>query len=390
MTIFKTIALILKKNKTSLSVGLIISVALSFLYAGTLNQNNNISLDSTSIAIFDKDSSDISKGLTDYLNTTAKVETLENTQKAKDDALYFEQVDYILTIPKNFSEELLKGKTPKLDVQVRPGSYSKTLVDGAVNHYLNTFSAYQRIFPDKELKEQLAYTEKNLSVQGKVSTDSEYAVRAHRKATAGVFDLLSYGLFASTFLGIACIYLAFNRQEIRQRNLCSPISQKGLTRKIFVSSLLYSSFVLLVFLVYNLIYTRSSFNGYTLLFVANTLMFFLSIITFSLMITSLSSNNMVTSVVNNTFILGSCFISGVFVPSRYLPDIVIKASMLTPTYWFTDMNWRIAEAVVFDQAFYQELLFHFIMLLCFSIAFLVINRIRQTDFGQLNLQKKSL
>lgn len=390
MTIFNTILLILKKNKFSLALGLLISVGVSSLYSSSLNQSTEINLVKAQVVIFNEDSGAVSDGLEDYLKTATTVIKIENTQKAKDDALYFEQTDYILTIPENFGEDVQAGKTPKVDVQVRPDSYSKTLIDSAINHYLNTFTAYQKNMPDKNLQEQLTYTKENLAVKGTVSLDKDYAAQVHREATGGVFDLLSYGLFSSVFMGIACIYLAFNRPEIRKRNLCSPISQRELTRKVFFSSLVYSVLAFAVFILYTLIYTKSTWNGHTLLFLVNASAFFLTIITFSLMVASLAKNELIINAVSNTVILGSCFISGVFVPSEYLPDIVVKFSMLTPTYWFTHLNQLIAKATTFDTAFYHEVFFHLAILLCFCLVFLVINRIRQMESGGLKSRNKNL
>lgn len=371
-------------------LGLIISIGVSFLYAGSLNKNDEINLKNSSIAIFDRNNEDVSAALKEYLASEMNIVSVSNTQKAIDDALYFEEADYILIIPESFSADLVAGKTLKLNVQVRPNSYSKTLIDASINHFLNTFKTYQQTMPELSTAELLDHTKENLAVKGEVALDDTYAEQVHREATAGVFDLLSYGMFTAVFSGIACIYLAFNRKEIRARNLCSPKSQKQLTMQIFLGGVVYCLAVFAVFIGYNLIYTRSGLNGYTGFFLLNALLFFLVMITFSLMICSLAKNPLIISIVNNTFILGSCFISGVFVPSEYLPDIVIKFSMLTPTYWFTATNRLIADASRMDSAFYQSLGFSFVILLCFSIAFLVINRVRQIETGGLKKSKRAV
>lgn len=383
MTIFKTILHVLKKNLGTLSIGLVVSIGISFLYAESLDSSTEISLSTSTVAIFNEDQGAISKDLESYLADTVQVEELEKKQEAIDDALYFKQVDYVLTIPNGFSEAVQNGETPKMDVQVAPGTYSKALLDSTINHYLNTFTRYQQTIPDASTEELLSLTNDNLEVEGTVSLDEGYSENVYLDASAAVFSLLAYGLFSTVFSGTAYSYIAFNKPEIRKRNLCSPISSRRLSRNITLSTLGYSILMLLFFLAYTLIYTKSSLNEHTLLFVANACVFFLTIVTFSAMICSLLKNPIVITGINNTYILGTCFICGIFIPRDFLPEAVVKVSMVTPTYWFTNFNQLIAETTEFNDAFYQEMLLHFGVMIAFCLAFIVINWIRQRETGGL-------
>jgi len=40
----------------------------------------------------------------------------------------------------------------------------------------------------------------------------------------------------------------------------------------------------------------------------------------------------------NVFSLGSCFISGVFVPQDLMSNTVLKIASFTPNYWFVKAN----------------------------------------------------
>ncbi|MDH6365538.1 ABC-2 type transport system permease protein [Enterococcus sp. PF1-24] len=388
MTIYKTIAAILKKNFKMLLIGVAISIGISFLYAGQLEKSDEISLRNINVAIFDEDQQTISKDLNQYLGQHMQIEKIKNTTAAKDDALYFQSVEAVLTIPKGFSQALCEGQTPKIDIQTRPGSYSQALITATTENYLNTFAAYQKNLPAAETQELLALVAKTLNVQGKISTNQNNQDLAYRKATANVFNLLAYGLFISVFSGMAYVYLTFNKQELRKRNLCSPISPQKLTQKIFSATMIYSTFLLICFTAYFLMYTKSSWNAYTLFTLINVAVFFLVMVSLSLMVVNLSKNTLITSVFNNTYILGSCFICGIFVPTSFLPDAIVKFSMLTPTYWFTHLNMFIAETGQFDQAFYKEFLFHIVIMFCFIAAFLLITRIQQKEQG--GLKSKSL
>ena len=80
--------------------------------------------------------------------------------------------------------------------------------------------------------------------------------------------------------------------------------------------------------------TRNSFDQVVGYFVINTVSFFVAIVGFSIMVTSIMKNEDAISGVNNIFIMGSCFVGGIFVPSEFLPDVVNKIAAFTPTYWF--------------------------------------------------------
>ncbi|MBU5585476.1 hypothetical protein KQJ29_39355, partial [Enterococcus sp. S181_ASV_20] len=47
---------------------------------------------------------------------------------------YFDEVEYILEIPKDFSEKLAQGEGVKLASKTRPATFSKSLVDTTVNN----------------------------------------------------------------------------------------------------------------------------------------------------------------------------------------------------------------------------------------------------------------
>lgn len=387
MTTYRAILQILKKNKGSLLLGIIIMAVITLFYAGQLTQDAE-ELTGAKIAVLSKDNSEIEKGFVDYLAKQHTIVKLKDTsQKSLDDALYFGEVEYILEIPKNFSENLSNGKSVKLASKTRPATFSQSLVDTTINNYLNTYLTYRKQMPNLDQTELLKQTEKTLSKNGEIHFDSSYHERKKQSVTGQIYNLLAYGMFMSIFSGYAVVNLAFNREVISRRNSCSPISRRKLSRKISIGNLLYSIFCWVIFLAFVLLVTRNSVDQVMGYFVLNTIGFFAAIVSFSILVTSIMQNEDTIAGINNIFIMGSCFVGGVFVPSEFLPNAVNKIAAFTPTYWFAQNNELIGKTMNFDQVFLDKFLFQSGILLAFAAAFWVIHLITMRERGTWTFKK---
>lgn len=381
MTTYKAILQILKKNKGSLLLGVIIMAIITLFYAGQLTRDAE-ELTKVKLAILSEDDSNLEKNFVTYLAKQHTLVDLQGTsKKSLDDALYFDEVQYILEIPKDFSAKLSKGETVSLASKTRPATFSQSLVDTTVNNYLNTYLTYQKQLPSLSQQELLEKTMITLNKNGEVQFDSTYHKKKKQNVTGQIYNLLAYGMFMSIFSGYAAVNLAFNRKEIRERNSCSPISRRKLARKISLGNLSYAIVCWLIFLVFVQFVTCGGFDHVHGYFVLNTVAFFIAIISFSIMITSVLQNEDAIAGINNIFIMGSCFIAGVFVPSQFLPDVVNKIAAFTPTYWFVQNNDLIGQTVAFNQTFLTKFLFQSGVLLAFAAAFWVIHLITMREKG---------
>lgn len=164
--------------------------------------------------------------------------TLDDTsQKTLDDALYFGQTDYILTIPESFTRALTAGKKPQLTIQNKPGTYTKTLVNTTINQFLDTFLLYQKAQPHLSQQEVLQQTTQTLRQQATVKLDHTYTQKVNQSITGRFINLLAYGLFSTIFSAYGLVNLAFNRPEIKMRNSCSLVSRRRFSRKIAIATI---------------------------------------------------------------------------------------------------------------------------------------------------------
>lgn len=137
--------------------------------------------------------------------------------------------------------------------------------------------------------------------------------------------------------------------------------------------------ILAVFLSYILFFTKPAFDMTTGLFLLNTLIFFFTIICFSVLVTSLVKDPEAFSGISNVYILGASFIGGVFVSSDLLPDVVNKIAAFTPTYWFTQTNGLIGETMHYKEAFYRSFGLNSGIMLLFGAVFLLLHFLLNSD-----------
>lgn len=385
MTIYKAIMRLLKANKGTLLIGIAITMFITLAQSGQI-RDEQTTLQTAKIVILSNDDSPLTAALSTYLKEEQRVVTLDDTsQKTLDDALYFGQIDYILTIPESFTRALTAGKKTQLTIQTKPGTYTKTLVNTTINQFLNTFLLYQKAQPHLSQQEVLQQTTQTLRQQATVKLDHTYTQKVNQSIAGRFINLLAYGLFSTIFSAYGLVNLAFNRPEIKMRNSCSPVSRRRFSRKIAIATISYALLAAIGFSGFIMYVSKLANPQIIGLFSLSILAFFLTMITFSTLVTSLVKSSETISGVNNVFILGSCFISGVFVPSEFLPDIVNKIAAFTPTYWFVRSNMLIGETITYDTKFFEALGLNLFVLLAFSAVFMVLHFMNMREKGVVSL-----
>lgn len=391
MSVFKATLGILKKNLGTLILALAISLGISFVYSGSSSNSTSSELEKITMVIFNKDQGNTADHLEHYLNKTMNVVSLENTQETIDDALFFGKVDYVLTIPPSFSKTVNQGQQPDLSIQVKPDSFNQVYVDSIINNYLSTYQFYQKAFPSKTEAEIAKLTTQNVETTGKVNFASSYDQAKKNTTTGKVFGVLSYTMFMTIFSAITLVSLAFNRKEIKLRNNCSPLSKRAFSRQQFTIQLGFCLVLWFLFVSLILFVTKSSFDLYSGYFILNTLLLFIVAVSFSNLIGGIISNPDMISGINNVFILGSAFVSGVFVPTEILPDIVIKIASFTPTYWYMRNCTLIGNTTKFNDDFLRNFQFNALILLIFSLIFFLLAMLTRKEQGGLKFSfRKSI
>lgn len=135
--------------------------------------------------------------------------------------------------------------------------------------------------------------------------------------------------------------------------------------------LLWLFYVLLSFvLVGDIMFTAQG-----LVLVINSFVFTICALAIAFLIGNLvKSKNAVNGIVN-VVALGSSFLCGAFVPVEWLPESVLTAAHILPSYWYIQTNELVKTIETLNPETLGPVLFNMGMVLAFALAFIIIANI---------------
>ena len=372
MQVYKAYFKIIKKNIGQLSIYLIIFLLFAIIFGKVSTSPKDTDFESTkvNISIINKDeNSKLISGLRDYLKENANIVDVGTSKEDLQDALFFREAEYIITIPKGFTKEILKGnKDINIEKTVIPNSTSEIYMD-LINRYLNTVKMYTSTIDNISQAKLVSNVNKDLShtTDVKIKTyDNDYSNNA---SCANYYNFFAYSMFAILILGISLVMISFNNKDLKRRNLASSLSMKNMNIQMVFANITYAVVVWFVMIIASFIMFKNymfTING--LLSLLNSFVFTLAALSISILISNLVTSRNALSAVVNVIALGSCFISGVFVPQQYLGDTVLSIAKFNPTYWYVKANDDIAILVNYSNENMRPIFMSMIIVLGFALA----------------------
>ena len=373
MQVYKAYFKIIKKNIGQLLIYLIIFLLFAIIFGKVSTSPKDTDFESTkvNISIINKDeNSKLISGLTDYLKENANIVDVGTSKEDLQDALFFREAEYIITIPKGFTKEILKGnKDINIEKTVIPNSTSEIYMDNLINRYLNTVKMYTSTIDNISQAKLVSNVNKDLShtTDVKIKTyDNDYSNNA---SCANYYNFFAYSMFAVLILGISLVMISFNNKDLKRRNLASSLSMKNMNIQMVFANITYAVVVWFVMIIASFIMFKNymfTING--LLSLLNSFVFTLAALSISILISNLVTSRNALSAVVNVIALGSCFISGVFVPQQYLWDTVLSIAKSNPTYWYVKANDDIAILVNYSNENMRPIFMSMIIVLGFALA----------------------
>ena len=373
MQVYKAYFKIIKKNIGQLSIYLIIFLLFAIIFGKVSTSPKDTDFESTkvNISIINKDeNSKLISGLRDYLKENANIVDVGTSKEDLQDALFFREAEYIITIPKGFTKEILKGnKDINIEKTVIPNSTSEIYMDNLINRYLNTVKMYTSTIDNISQAKLVSNVNKDLShtTDVKIKTyDNDYSNNA---SCANYYNFFAYSMFAILILGISLVMISFNNKDLKRRNLASSLSMKNMNIQMVFANITYAVVVWFVMIIASfIIFKNYMFTIHGLLFLLNSFVFTLAALSISILISNLVTSRNALSAVVNVIALGSCFISGVFVPQQYLGDTVLSIAKFNPTYWYVKANDDIAILVNYSNENMRPIFMSMIIVLGFALA----------------------
>lgn len=371
MTVFKTFWKIVNKYK-----GTIILYTVMLISFGGINLTSNdttTTFTSTlpNIAIVNNDQKSVlTNNLISYLSENSKVVDIENDEEKINDALFYRDVSYVVYIPKNYTNDVLKGMNPTINIK-STNDYTSSLEEMMLTDYLNLQNTYLKLTTDQA--KLTNYINDTLKDKSEVVLTSKVDTKSLSKVSR-YFNFASYSILAVVIFIITLVLTSFKEKTVNKRIVVSSMNYKKHNGLILKSSLLYALIVWVLFsLLAIILLGKSLLNIRGLLLLLNTLVFTLQALTFALLISSLVNNKDAIGGIVNVVALGSAFLCGAFIPSIYLPEKVVSISHIFPAYYYNNSNDLVTSLEVINLTTLKPFITNIMMMLVFMLVFIVLN-----------------
>ena len=352
MQVFKTFLKVLRKHLGIAALYIVLFLAVGA--AMTLMDDSRQMFEQTrlDICVFDEDGTPESKALCALIGQKHNLVTLEKNDDVILDALYYERVNYVLTIKRGYGEKLAAGDTEGLlESRHFHESYSTVYTEQFLNEYVGTVRAF--IAGGDSPADAVAHAEAAFAKEVSVNTANFEPTRSSdsQNNTALYFRYLPYLIF-SVLMNVLCpVLLVMNKKEIRSRTDCSGIRPGRFTAEVFAGTALFVIGIWLLFVAVSVPVNGCMYQGRMWLAVLNSFVFTLFSAAFALLVSSFSPAPNIINIITQIVSLGMCFLCGVFVDQSMLGDGVLSAARFLPAYWYIRVNRMLEGAEVYDGQF---------------------------------------
>lgn len=371
MTVFKTFWKIVNKYKGTIILYTVMLISFGGINLASNDTTTTFTSTLPNIAIVNNDQKSVlTNNLISYLSENSKVVDIENDEEKINDALFYRDVSYVVYIPKNYTNDVLKGMNPTIDIK-STNDYTSSLEEMMLTDYLNLQNTYLKLTTDQT--KLTNYINDTLKDKSKVVLTSKVDTKSLSKVSR-YFNFASYSILAVVIFIITLVLTSFKDKTVNKRIVVSSMNYKKHNGLILKSSLLYALIVWALFsLLAIILLGKSVLNTRGLLLSLNTLVFTLQALTFALLISSLVNNKDAIGGIVNVVALGSAFLCGAFIPSIYLPEKVVSISHIFPAYYYNNSNDLVTSLEVINLTTLKPFIANIMMMLVFMLVFIVLN-----------------
>lgn len=371
MIVFSTFWRIVKKYKGTILLYTVMLIMFSGINLTSNSTNDMFTPTKPNIFIVNKDSNmGLTKNLINYLKKNTNVVSLKDDEEKINDALFYRDISYVIYIPKNYSKDVLDKKDVTINIKSSK-DYTSSLAEMMLDKYLNVQSNLVNITNNQD--ELVNMINNTLDVNSEVvvssKLDNSYLNRVSR-----YFNFGSYSLLAVIIFIVTLVINSFKENTINKRIIVSSFNYKKHNSLLMLSSFVYSLIVWVLFSLLSVILLGKdmiSLRG--ILYFVNTFMFVMPTLSFGILISTLVNNKDSIGGIVNVVSLGSAFLCGAFIPTEYLPKIVLSIAHVFPAYYFIDSNNLLSSMEIINFSNLTPVFINYFVLIIFMLIFIVVN-----------------
>ena len=297
MTVYKTFFKVVNKYKFLI----IIYTAMLILFAGfnmqTSQNSTNFVAEKPDVLIINNDKEQkLSKNLVEYIEKNSNIVDIENDEEARNDALFYRDVSYIIYIPENYSKDFLNGLNPEINIK-SAGDAGSSYAEMMLTRYIKVANIYQKELQNED--ELIKTINETLEKEAETEITSKLDTNNLSKAVF-YYNFMNYSILAGCVYVICIIISSFREEKIRKRTVISSMNYKKFNRQLLVSNgalalILWFLYVVLSFILIGDI----MFTAHGLILIANSFVFSICSLTIAFLIANLINNkNAINGIIN--------------------------------------------------------------------------------------------
>lgn len=373
MTVFKTFWKIVNKNKFIIITYTIMLIAFGGFNMQTSEKTTNFEATKPDILIVNNDEEKgITKDLIKYIKENSNIVNIANNEEARNDALFYRDVNYIIYIPENYNDNFMNGESPTIDIK-STGDYQASLAEMLITRYIKVANTYKSSIENEE--ELIRKINETLSKETKVEITSKLDTNGLSKATF-YYNFASYSILACLVYVIALILSSFKKQNIHKRTTVSKTNYKQINRQLLISNSILSIILWIIYVLLSFILVGNvmlSIQG--VIYLVNSFIFTMCATTMAMLIGNLVTNKNAINGIVNVVALGSSFLCGAFVPMEWLPSSVLKIAHILPTYYYISTNESLKTLEQFNYEGLKLIIYNMVIILAFACLFIILSNI---------------
>ena len=324
MTVYKTFFKVVNKYKFLI----IIYTAMLILFAGfnmqTSQNSTNFVAEKPDVLIINNDKEQkLSKNLVEYIEKNSNIVDIENDEEARNDALFYRDVSYIIYIPENYSKDFLNGLNPEINIK-SAGDAGSSYAEMMLTRYIKVANIYQKELQNEdELIKTINETlEKEAETEITSKLDTDNLTRA-----AFYYNFMNYSILAGCVYVICIIISSFREEKIRKRTIISSMNYKKYNRQLLISNGMLAFILWFLYVVLSFILIGDiMFTTHGLILIANSFIFSVCSLTIAFLIANLINNKNAINGIINVVALRFKFLVWCFCASRMVARHYIKNS----------------------------------------------------------------
>lgn len=352
MQVFNAFFKVARKNMIGNIMFVVIYLGITIAVSNTVpaQMEKTFLKTSLNIGLENQDDGSLGEALSRYLAENNNIKTVPKEKRALQDAMYYQEIDYVLTIPKDFTEKFAAGEREGLlEGTEIPGSASASLVQNEIEGFLRTVSMYLETGFEMERALDLAAEdmEKEASVM--------FLDGSGDQALGGgfyFFNYLPYVFTCMMILGIGFVLRTFGNKDLSARNKCSAMPFLKQNAQIILGCLVFMTAVYAVFMVMACVFVENDymFSVKGALSAMNAFVFSICALSVAWFVAQFAKSVASLNIFSNLFGLSFCFLGGVFISTDVMSEGTKQVAKFVPSYWYVLANREIQKVAGFSSA----------------------------------------